>query len=79
MLCVLLCFVFLYGIQIRKFGAILIFLNERPKQLKQWRHAKDMLEEQKNVSIKLQKEEPEKKRVWQAVQLTGKNDLVTNT
>ena len=38
-----------------------------------------MLEEQKNVSIKLQKEEPEKKRVWQAVQLTGKNDLVTNT
>lgn len=39
-----------------------------------------MLEEQKNVSVKLQKEEPTKKKkwVWQVVQVTGKNDLVTN-
>lgn len=34
---------------------------------------------EKNVSLKLQKEEPANKLVWQAVQVTGKNNTVTET
>ena len=38
-----------------------------------------MLEEKKDASVKPQNEKPANKWVWQAVQVTGKNNIVTNT